>query len=75
MGDINQLAKTIIGCAIDVHRHPAPDLPENAYEEALCIELEQAHVLTYLKATGKKTGLLINFNARLLREGVKRFIL
>ena len=35
----------------------------------------EAQVLTYLKATGKKVGLLINFNSRLLHEGIKRFIL
>jgi GxxExxY protein len=34
-----------------------------------------AQVLTYLKATGKKVGLLMNFNTRLLHEGIKRFIL
>jgi GxxExxY protein len=34
-----------------------------------------AQVLTYLKATGKRTGLLINFNSRLLKDGVKRFVL
>ena len=35
----------------------------------------QAQVLTYLKATRKKIGLLINFNSRLLRDGIKRLIL
>ncbi|MFQ5778741.1 MAG: GxxExxY protein [Terriglobia bacterium] len=35
----------------------------------------EAQVLTYLKVTGKKVGLLINFNSRLLRDGIKRFIL
>ena len=35
----------------------------------------EAQVLTYLKATGKKTGLLINFNSRLLRDGVRRLVL
>jgi GxxExxY protein len=34
-----------------------------------------AQVLTYLKATGKRIGLLINFNSRLLRDGIKRFVL
>lgn len=34
-----------------------------------------AQVLTYLKATGKKIGLLMNFNTRLLHNGIKRFIL
>ena len=35
----------------------------------------EAHVLTYLKVTGKKVGLLMNFNSRLMKSGIKRFIL
>jgi len=35
----------------------------------------EAQVLTYLKVTSKKIGLLMNFNSRLLRDGIKRFIL
>jgi GxxExxY protein len=35
----------------------------------------EAQLLTYLKATEKKVGLLMNFNSRLLHEGIKRFIL
>jgi GxxExxY protein len=35
----------------------------------------ESQILTYLKITGKKVGLLINFNSRLLRDGVRRFIL
>ncbi|MBL7728545.1 MAG: GxxExxY protein [Dinghuibacter sp.] len=31
-------------------------------------------VLTYLKLTSKKLGLLINFNEELLRSGVKRIV-
>jgi GxxExxY protein len=34
-----------------------------------------AQTLTYLRFTGAKVGLLINFNSRLLHEGIKRFIL
>ena len=34
-----------------------------------------SQVLTYLRASSKKIGLLINFNRRLLSEGIKRFIL
>lgn len=53
-------------------------------EDAVVIEIKsverfdpvfEAQILTYLKITGKKIGLLINFNSRLLRDGVKRFIL
>ncbi|HMJ90657.1 MAG TPA: GxxExxY protein [Candidatus Acidoferrum sp.] len=34
----------------------------------------EAQILTYLKVTGKHIGLLINFNNRLLKDGIKRFI-
>jgi len=37
--------------------------------------IHEAQVLTYLKLTGIKVGLLINFNVPLLKEGIKRFIL
>lgn len=35
----------------------------------------EAQILTYLRVTGKRIGLLINFNSRLLTAGVKRFAL
>jgi GxxExxY protein len=123
MEDLNGLTKTIIGCAIEVHRQLGPGLLEGTYEEALCVEFQEARlkykrqipfpilykgrtlgeyrvdllvedaviveiksverfdpvfeaqVLTYLRVTGKKFGLLINFNSRLLRDGIKRFAL
>ena len=34
----------------------------------------EAQLLTYLRLTGKRVGLLINFNTRLLKEGIKRLI-
>ena len=37
--------------------------------------LFEAQVLTYLRITGKRVGLLMNFNSRLLKDGVKRLIL
>ncbi len=43
-----------------------------------CDELAPIHdaqVLTYLKLTGLKVGLLINFNVPVLREGIKRLVL
>jgi GxxExxY protein len=36
--------------------------------------VHEAQLLTYLRLTGKRVGLLINFNQRLLREGIKRRI-
>ena len=35
----------------------------------------EAQLLTYLRMTKMKIGLLINFNSRLLHEGIKRLIL
>jgi len=34
--------------------------------------IHQAQLLTYLKLTGLKVGLLINFNVPILRQGIKR---
>lgn len=36
------LTERIIGCAIEVHRQLGPGLLEATYEEALCIELQDA---------------------------------
>lgn len=37
-------------------------------------DIHTAQVLTYLKLTGIKLGLLINFNTILLKNGVKRIV-
>ena len=53
-------------------------------EDAVVVEIKsverfdpvfEAQVLTYLRVTGKKIGLLINFNSRLLRDGIRRYAL
>ena len=41
-GPPDRLTERIIGCAIEVHRVLGPGLLESAYEEALCVELEEA---------------------------------
>ena len=38
----DELTERILGCAIEVHRVLGPGLLEATYEEALCMELEQA---------------------------------
>lgn len=63
---------------------------ENVYqldmivEDVLIIELKavetlhpvyEAQLLTYLKLTGKRLGLLINFNVSLLKDGIRRLAL
>ena len=42
--------------------------------EAL-LPVHQAQLLTYLKLTGLRLGLLINFNTTLLKDGIKRVVL
>jgi GxxExxY protein len=36
--------------------------------------VHRAQVLSYLRATGIEIGLLINFNVRVLKDGVRRLI-
>jgi GxxExxY protein len=36
--------------------------------------IHMAQMLTYLKLTGYPVGLLINFNVRLLKHGVRRLV-
>lgn len=37
--DINKTTESVIGAAIEVHRHLGPGLLESAYEECMCEEL------------------------------------
>jgi GxxExxY protein len=52
-------------------------------EETVIVELKsvdtvhsvhEAQVITYLKLSGRRVGLLINFNVKLLKDGIKRLI-
>jgi GxxExxY protein len=35
----------------------------------------EAQILSYMRLTGKKVGLLINFNSKWVKDGIKRFVL
>ena len=39
------------------------------------LPIHEAQLLTYLKLSGLKRGLLLNFHAAVLREGIKRMLL
>ena len=79
--NLNKISGAIIDSAIEVHKELGPGLLETLYEEALCYELEkrdiayEAQILTYLKITKKRLGLILNFNAPLMKNGIKRIIL
>ncbi len=120
--EIDELARAVIGAAIEVHRELGPGYLESVYEHALAAELDlssiaferqklfalsykcrrvgegrmdfliggclvveikavetllpihKAQVMSYLKATRRRLGLLINFNERILKSGIQRII-
>jgi GxxExxY protein len=39
------------------------------------LPVHEAQILTYLKLSGKQIGLLLNFNTKLLKDGIRRFVL
>mgnify|MGYP001265831192 FL=1 len=41
----------------------------------MLLPVHEAQLLTYLKLSGIRTGLLLNFNVAVLKKGIKRFIL
>ncbi len=38
-------------------------------------DIHKAQLLTYMKLSNAKVGLIINFNVKLLKDGIKRFVL
>jgi len=123
INNLNDITKTIIGAAIEVHKALGPGLLESAYEACLVYELSakkikverqkglpltyrnvkldcgyridllvedqviveikaverlepihEAQVLSYLKLSGCKVGLLINFNVKTMQKGIRRFV-
>lgn len=39
------------------------------------LPIHEAQLLTYLKLTGKRLGLIVNFNTTLIKDGIKRIAL
>jgi len=121
--DQNEIARTVIGCSIAVHRRVGPGCFESAYapclayelarhglrfdadvtmdllyeglivpraycidfvvEDCLVLELKALEqtgrihgrqMLTYLKLTGLPLGLLLNFGAKTMADGVERIV-
>ena len=120
---LDQISHSIIGAAIEVHRHLGPGLLESAYEVCLVFEIKRlgmkveeqkplavvykevkldcgyrldlvvedeiiveikaiekllpihdAQLLSYLRLTRKKVGLLMNFHVPVLKDGLKRIV-
>lgn len=86
INELNAITDKIIGAAIEVHRQLGQGLLESTYEKCLIFELEridlpvesilpvhEAQILTDLKLSGTKLGLLLNFNVKLMKDGIRRF--
>ena len=60
----DELSKRVIGCAIVELKSVEKLLP-----------IHQAQLLTYMKLAEIKIGLLMNFNVRFMKNGIKRMVL
>lgn len=58
---VEKVATACVDAGFHVHKGTGPGFKELIYHRALCLEL--------------RLGLLINFNTRLYRDGVKRIVL
>jgi hypothetical protein len=85
--DLADLARLVVDAAFKVHKTLGPGLLESVYQACLCVELEKrgiaaekllpihrSQLLTYLKLSGLRLGLLINLNVLMFSQGVKRVI-
>lgn len=76
--ELNEISGAIIDSVMKVHTALGAGLLESAYEICLTHELRkrglkvQAQLLSYLKLSNRKIGLLINFNVKYLKSGIKR---
>ena len=70
--EFDLLSERIIGAAIKVHRELGPGFLESIYEEALKMDAHYAQLRSYLKASGFKVGLLLNFAKATLE--IKRIV-
>ena len=62
-----------VGYRIDLFINDCVIIELKAVEKLLPVH--DAQLLTYLKLTGVRLGLLINFNTKLIKDGIKRIVL
>ena len=65
-------AQIEIGLRIDMLVSDLVLIEVKAVERLLAVH--EAQLLTYLKLSGKRLGLLINFNVPLIKDGIRRLI-
>ncbi len=67
-----QLTEQIIGAAIEVHRHVGSGLLLKLKSIEAIEPIHEAQLLTYLRLSRLRVGLLISFNTPLLKDGIVR---
>src|SRR5215471_3702007 len=77
---VSQVAMPVIYDGVEIEIGYRLDL---LVEDAVIVELKaiekllgvhESQLLSYLKLSGKRVGLLINFNVKFLKDGIKRLI-
>ncbi|TVS11788.1 MAG: hypothetical protein EA419_06975 [Wenzhouxiangella sp.] len=67
---MNEITAAAIDSAVRIHKDFGPGLMDSVYEAILHRKLR----LTYLKLSGLQVGLLLNFGAHLMRDGIARLV-
>jgi len=71
----NSLSREILGCGLAVHGALGPGLLVVEIKSALRWEpVFEAQMMTYLKLTDLRLGLLLNFQVPFFRDGIKRVV-
>ena len=65
---------TIVDCGYRVDLVVAEQLIVELKSVDQLLPIHHAQLITYLKVSGIKVGLLINFNVEVLTDGLKRFV-
>ncbi len=85
--ETERVAKVVVNAAFQVHKEMCLDVGlrlDMLVEKQVLVELKaveamiplfDAQLLSYLKLTKQRLGLLINFNVPLIKNGIKRIIL
>ena len=77
-------SQPLLPIVYDGHRVEAAYRPDLIIGDSLIVELKavevvlpvhSAQVLTYMRITGLRKGLLFNFNVPVLKEGIKSFVM
>ena len=68
----NEISYKIRGAIFNVYNKLSPGLLESAYEIAFMQEVFFSQLMTYLKLTGKKLGILVNFKTTDIAKSIYR---